>query len=362
MPFADFYGNENTVARMRQLLAHDRFPHAVIISGPNGAGKYTIAQMLAKTANCLAPPISHLPDFCGQCDNCVRIGLADDLDARCDEAAEARENLNDTDKRDTRILIQTHPDVLVVPPDPPQMMIKIGQIRKLIETIYFRPTQARRKFFILTSSALMKEAANSLLKVLEEPPEFASIFLLTQNAGELLPTIRSRCIHFWLSPLPPQEVEEYLAKARPEWKQRERALVSRLAEGAIGRAKTFDLDAYGAARKDALALLESVVRDDHSDLFRMTESYRGGGEGKEKTDLLLRAAYSLLEDLLLLQSGANNLVRNTDILPELSKLNSAIDMKWIERASQGLGQLQSGVRRNVLRGLSLDAFAASLER
>jgi DNA polymerase-3 subunit delta' len=138
--------------------------------------------------------------------------------------------------------------------------------------------------------------------------------------------------------------------------------VARLSQGAIGRAKTFDLDAYGAARKDAMLLLHAVVDEDHSDLFRMTESYRGGGEGKDKMDSLLRAAYSLLEDLLHLQSGANDLVRNTDILQELAKLNALIDLKWIERASYGLGQLQSGMRRNVLRGLSLDSFAASLER
>jgi DNA polymerase-3 subunit delta' len=361
MSFTDFHGNEQPVTRMRQMLAHGRFPHAVIISGLSGAGKYTLAQMLTKAANCLTPPKSDLPDFCGQCENCVRIGQADDLDAACDAAVEARENLTDADKRDTRVLIQTHPDVLVIPPDPPQMMIKIGQVRKLIETIYFRPARANRKFFIFTSSAFMKEAANSVLKVLEEPPEFATIFLLTQNTGELLPTIRSRCIHFQLAPLPASEVEQYLARAKPEWKQRERALIARLSEGAIGRAKTFDLDAYAAARKDALLLLSSAANADHSDLFRMTESYRGGAEGKDKTDGLLRAAYSLLEDLLQMQSGTEDLVRNTDILAEIKKLSATIDLKWIERASANLGQVQSGMRRNVLRNLSLEAAAAALE-
>jgi DNA polymerase-3 subunit delta' len=362
MPFSDFHGNEQTVTRIRQMLAHGRFPHAVIISGPNGAGKYTLAQMLAKAANCLRPPAGDLPDFCGTCDNCIRIAGADDLDAACDAAVEARENLTEADKRDTRVLIQTHPDVMVIPPDPPQMMIKIGQVRKLIETIYFRPAEAKRRVYMLTSSALMKEAANSLLKVLEEPPEFATIFLLTQNAGELLPTIRSRCIHFHLAPLPSHGIEQYLAQVRPEWKQRERALVAKLSEGAIGRAKTFDLEAYGAARKDALLLLQSVVNDDHSELFRMTDSYRGGAEGKDKTDSLLRAAYSLLEDLMLIQCGTDELVRNTDILPELKKLSAAVNLAWIERAAAGLGQVQSSMRRNVLRGLSLESFAASLEQ
>ena len=78
-----------------------------------------------------------LPDYCGKCANCVRIGQANDLDARFAEAVEARENLRETDKKETRILVQTHPDVLVIPPDPPQMMIKVDQVRKVIESIYF---------------------------------------------------------------------------------------------------------------------------------------------------------------------------------------------------------------------------------
>jgi DNA polymerase-3 subunit delta' len=109
-------------------------------------------------------------------------------------------------------------------------------------------------------------------------------------------------------------------------------------------------------------LLQSVVNDDHSELFRMTDSYRGGAEGKDKTDSLLRAAYSLLEDLMLIQCGTDELVRNTDILPELKKLSAAVNLAWIERAAAGLGQVQSGMRRNVLRGLSLESFAASLEQ
>ena len=138
-----------------------------------------------------------------------------DLDARFAEAVEAREGLRETDKRETRILVQPHPDVLIIPPDPPQMMVKIDQVRHVNETIRYRPTEAKRRVFIFTDAAFMKEAANALLKVLEEPPDFATIFLLARNAGELLPTIRSRCVSFTLSPLPLQEVEAYLTKERP---------------------------------------------------------------------------------------------------------------------------------------------------
>src|SRR5437588_354057 len=224
MPFSDFHGNAETVHRLRDMLARDRFPHAVVLSGAPGSGKYTLALMLAQTLNCLAPTQTDgLPDFCGHCANCTRIAQSADLDARFAEAVEARENLRETDKKETRLFVQTHPDVLVVPPDPPQMMIKMDQVRRVIETIYYHPAEAKERIYIFTDSAFMREAANSLLKVLEEPPESATIFLLADNPGALLPTIRSRSMICSLAALSAQEVEQYLAKNRPDWNSKQRA-------------------------------------------------------------------------------------------------------------------------------------------
>jgi DNA polymerase-3 subunit delta' len=158
-------------------------------------------------------------------------------------------------------------------------------------------------------------------------------------------------------------MEEYLARHRPQWDPRQRQLVARLSGGAVGRALSFDLESYVAARKDALTLLATAARSGgHSDLFRVTETYRGGAEGKEKTDQLVAAVYSLLKDIMALTSAAPDLVRNTDIAGELKSLAASVDFAWIAQAAQQLGQLQRGMRRNVLRPLSLDAFALALER
>lgn len=364
MSFSDFAGNPETIHRLREMLARGRFPHAVILSGAQGSGKYTLALMLARAMNCLEQPKTDgLPDFCGRCSNCTRIAQSEDLDASFAEAVEARENLRDTDKKETRLFVQTHPDVLVIPPDPPQLTIKIDQVRHVIDTIYYRPAEARERVYIFTGSAFMKEAANSLLKVLEEPPEFATIFLLTENAGELLPTIRSRSMTFHLGALPFAEVESRLAQLRPDWNVRQRALVARLSEGAMGCALSFDIQSYAAARSHALIMLKSALgAGDHSELFKVTESYRAGAEGREKIDSLLRTIYSLLEDLMFLQSGAAQLVRNTDMVGELKKMSEAADFAWLQRAAEGLGEVERGLRRNLLRSLSLDAFATALER
>jgi DNA polymerase-3 subunit delta' len=364
MPFSDFYGNSEAVRHLRDMLARERFPQAVILAGPAGSGKYTLALMLAKAMNCLAPVITNgLPDFCGQCSNCVRIAQAEDLEARFAEAVEAREGMRDADKKDTRLFVQTHPDVLVIPPDPPQMMIKVDQVRRVIETIYYRPGEAKERVYIFTDSAFMKEAANSLLKVLEEPPEFATIFLLTENAGELLPTIRSRSMIVTLNALPAGEVEQYLATNRPDRNPKQRALLARLSEGAVGRARSFDLAGYTAARAHAFTILNSSLRGgDHTELFKITETYRAGAEGRDKTEKLLRAIYSLLQDLTFLNSGTPELVLNTDMQTELRALAESADFAWIALASDRLAEVERGMRRNLLRSLSLDAFATALER
>ena len=362
--FSDFHGNAQTVHRLREMLGRNRLPQAVILSGPCGSGKYTLALMLARAMNCLnAAQSDGLPDFCGTCSNCVRIGEAEDFDTRFPEAVEARENLRETDKKETRIFIQTHPDVLIIPPDPPQMMIKVDQVRHVISGIYYLPAEAKERIYIFTDSAFMKEAANSLLKVLEEPPEFATIFLLTENPGQLLPTIRSRSMTFTLAALPASQIAEYLAKKRPEWNAKQHSLVSQLCEGAVGRANTFDLEAYTAARQDAMTILSSALRgSEHSELFKMTETYRAGAEGRDKTDQLLRTLYSLLQDLMFIQAGTPELVRNTDIAGELKKLAQSSDFEWLALAAERLSDVERGMRRNLLRSLSLDAFATALEK
>ena len=132
-------------------------------------------------------------------------------------------------------------------------------------------------------------------------------------------------------------------------------------EGAIGRALGFDLPAYLASRADALVLLRNTIgQNDASDLFKVTETYRAGAEGQAKTEALLRAASSLLEDLLLLKTETPRLLRNIDLQKELATMATAVTFDWIESAARGLRQVESGMRRNLLRSLTLDSFAAQL--
>ena len=168
---------------------------------------------------------------------------------------------------------------------------------------------------------------------------------------------------FSLGALSAGEIEQYLAKHHPEWKPAERNLVARLCEGRVGRARSFDLAGYVAARAHALTILNSALRGrEHSELFKITEAYRPGAEGREKIEQLIRTLYSLLRDLASIEAGAPELVRNTDIASELKRLAESVDFEWITLASDRLAEVERGMRRNLLRSLSLDEFAVALEK
>ena len=365
--FNEFVGNDEAVQQLRASIAAGRLPHSLILSGAAGAGKYTLAIMLAQALNCERQPREMwsngqtLASFCGICHNCTRIAEAADLAPLVEAAVAAREEMRETDKKETRVLIQTHPDVLVIPPDPPQLLIKLGQVRKVISSAQRTPSEGPRKVFLFTSAQFMKEAANSLLKVLEEPPDFAHLILLAENPDELLPTIRSRCGLVRLGAIPAEELEMVLAERRPEWKPTQRALVARLSQGAVGKAVGFDVAAYTAARADAMVMLRgATLEGEHSELFRMTETYRAGAEGQQKTSTMLSAMASVLEDLLMLTAGTPERLRNVDLRSELETMAAAVDFGWIERAVHGMDKVRSGMRRNLLRSLALDSFAEEM--
>ena len=147
MSFSDFYGNDETVHRLRDMLARERFPHAVILSGAQGSGKYTWALMLAQALYCLNPKqTGGRPDFRGQCELHPHRASGSFRGALRRSGRGARGAARDRQEKETRLFVQTHPDVLIIPPDPPQMLIKVDQVRRVIETIYYRPAEEKSEF------------------------------------------------------------------------------------------------------------------------------------------------------------------------------------------------------------------------
>ncbi len=365
MSFSEFIGNRRTVAALRGMLAGERVPHAMLFSGPRGVGKFALARMFAQAANCERLR----DDFCGECDTCRRIGLLADIPPLIQQGLAQRGERPDAAMVERiPLLLETHPDVWAVVPDPirskdpvARPVLHVGQLRAVQRAAYFKP-QGRRRVFILDGAETMRwDFANIFLKILEEPPESATLILIAPNPFQLLPTIRSRCLQFSFTPLATSEVEDIL-RERTQMKPAERKLAAQLSEGSPGAAMDLDLDAATKLRRDCLTVLErSLDLRGVSNLFASTSALAKSQEISFEN--VLEVFYSLLTDLLdLCCSPSQKALRNPGLRKELETLSKKVDVSWVSKAVDGFDTLHARLRRNVNRSLGLDAVAVSLAR
>lgn len=363
MGFDELLGNERIVSALRGMLRRERVPSALLFTGPRGIGKYTLARMFAQAANCERLK----DDFCGECDTCRRISrLADPAPLLELGLAERGESADAAMVERTPLLIETHPDVWLIVPDPVRLrtpvarpVIRVGQLRAVQRAAYFRP-QGRRRVFIMDGADTMRWTdADLFLKILEEPPECATLILLAPTPDSLLPTIRSRCLQFHFAPVRDEQMESFL-KEHTDAKAPERKLLAQLSCGSPGMALSLDLEESTRLRKGVLELLAQAITGERSgEIFAATAQL--AKREKESFENILELFYSLLTDLLEFSQGqTHSPFRNPDLRKELEALGKKINFEWVLRATQGLDRLDSRLRRNVGRQLGLDALIASL--
>jgi DNA polymerase-3 subunit delta' len=363
MGFPDFLGNEKIVAALRGAFRSGRVPHALLFTGPRGVGKYTLARMFAQAANCERLT----DDFCGECATCQRIALLAEPQKLIEQGlAERGESADAATVERIPLILQTHPDVWALVPDPVRLkspvarpVLRIGQLRAVQRAAYFQP-MGRRRVFILDSAETMRwDVASVFLKILEEPPGTATLILTATSPFNLLPTIVSRCMQFHFAPLPQPEVESIL-KAHSERSPSQVRLAAQLSEGSPGLALEMNVEEAAEKRKIALRVLERAARGQgYAQLFADTNALAKDRESSFEE--LSGVFYGLLCDLLELTSGVKSpLLRNPHLAKELDALARNVSSSWVTRAIAGLDELAAGARRNLNRQLGLDALAASL--
>lgn len=363
MGFSEFLGNEKIVAALRGSLASSRVPHALLFTGPSGVGKYTLARMFAQAANCQRMT----DDFCGQCSSCLQISqLADPQKLAEQGLAERGESADAATVERIPLILQGNADVWAVVPDPVRLknpvarpMLRIGQVRAIRRAAYFHPTGRRRVFILDGAETMRTDVANVFLKILEEPPEPATLILTAPSPFSLLATILSRCMQFHFAPLPLSEVETIL-KLHSDRKPADLKLAAQLSEGSPGLALELDLQDAVNKRRTALRILERAAKGQgFAQLFADTAALAKDREASFED--LISVFYSLLSDLLELNAGMRSpLLRNPHLSKELQALSHSVDSHWIRRAIAEMDNLAGGVRRNLNRQLGLDSLAMSL--
>ncbi|MFQ5840661.1 MAG: DNA polymerase III subunit delta' [Candidatus Methylomirabilales bacterium] len=305
MGFDRIFGQERAISLLQRALAVDRFPPALLFTGPPGVGKALAARMLAQALECRDRPA----EGCGTCPACRRIHTG------------------------------THPDVTLVEPE--GTSIKIDQIRSLIAEAALKPYEGSRRVFIVDQAeALTVEAQSALLKTLEEPPPSLVLILVTWQAGTLLPTVVSRCYEVRFAPLPPAVIAEVLARDHgfPEPEARVAAL---LGNGSLSRSLTHASESFRAARQRAVDAFALVTGGQTAELLDLAKE--AGGE-REPARLFLDALFALCRDLvvatvshrpeLLVERAAQERVRKTAAAHGLHRL--LIMARWVSEARTGL--------------------------
>ena len=215
------------------------------------------------------------------------------------------------------------------------------------------PHQGSRRVFLIDHvDRANEQAANSLLKTLEEPPAHLILIMTAENAYDLLPTIRSRAVPFQFAPLSAEEMTQF-ARAR-DLDRAERRIA--LAAGSPGVAVSLDLDAYDKRRAAMLTLLKVAAgAAPFASWVPVSEAI--GRSRSEKLDLYLKVLYELLRDMLVLQQGGVE-IRNRDIRSELETLARKVDFGWIRKAVAKTDEMVELVRRNIQKAIALDALIA----
>ncbi|MFN2576773.1 MAG: DNA polymerase III subunit delta' [Pyrinomonadaceae bacterium] len=345
--FSRLIGNDEVKIALRHLLDSGRMPGSLLFTGEEGIGKKLFALELAKALNCRN-----------------RVGLE-----ACDDCSSCRRIDNSTfppfsspDDNKERMIWSEHADVAMVRPY--KQIIRVKPMRELEREANFRPFEGAARVFIVEEAEYMNEqAANALLKTLEEPPASTHLVLTTTNPTALLATIRSRCQVIRFAPVAAPQIERFLINEKG-MVPKDAALLARTSEGSIGRACASDLEDHRERRESMLGVLKALtITGNRVHLLRSAE---GLGAMRDRADYeeSLRVLETLIRDAWALQLGrpAETII-NSDLVDSLkaiaAELRSEKAASWLSTIEELRGTLEVNINKKIASDALLMRMAAA---
>jgi len=325
MLFNTIVGHEQPKRFLQAALESGRLAHALLFHGEERIGKRLVAKVLAQAVNCeLEPPMSP-PDACGVCRSCHQIASG------------------------------THPDVTILTATSGKG--ETEQTREIESRFIYRPLVGTRKIVILDNADLLRqEAANALLKTIEEPPPDSLIILVSSRPDSLLPTIRSRCQDIRFAPLPIATVKEVLQRRRG-LSEPDAQFLAMISGGRLGLALEADAAALRAERAAFLELVGREALESVGGLFEVC----AGVAKSEQAEAALEWLATWFRDLALVKTGSDRArLINMDCMEELDRLAARLPLDKILELAGCVESMEKGLERNLNKQLMLEGLLLRL--
>jgi len=333
--FSAIVGQQQPIALLRTFIVKEKLPHALLFTGDEGIGKKMTARAFAMACNCLRvhkalreKAHDSKIDACGLCTPCKKIAA------------------------------KVHPDIVHVHPQ--TSVIKIAQIRSLLEILTLKPNEANHRVVILSEAHTMNtQAANALLKALEEPPDRTLLLLTANHTSNLLPTIVSRCRHIPFFPLDSSSIKQLL---RPSDRLTPKALdmIAGLSQGSFTRATTY-ADAHWIEQRNRIVRrLGDLLIPDGSDPLRSWLAFSETlSKNKDRLEESLEIVTMWLRDLLFVHYDPKRLI-NRDSKDMLVKVAKSVGPKLVVDYIEAVEAAQSALRSNTNTRLTMDAMVLKI--
>jgi DNA polymerase-3 subunit delta' len=292
---------------LRQHVTRSTLRHAYLFTGSPGLGRRSLALRFGQALNCTRPPAPG--ESCGACRDCRQIES------------------------------MSHPDLAVIQAEQEGGTLKVNQVRELQHNLALKPYQARyRLALFLRFQEANPNAANALLKTLEEAPDYAVLILTADNTEQLLPTIVSRCEVLRLRPLPIRSVQEYL-QTRGADKESAR-LLAHLSGGRPGYALRLLADpALLEIRKQRLDDLWTLLTTSRRKRFDYADGLSKDKDAMRQTLLIWQSYW---RDVMLRTAQADTPLINLDFANEIEPLAKRLTLPLTRRL---VAQLEKSIER-----------------
>lgn len=314
MKLSDILAQDAAIRTLRSSIRKDSVAHAYLFTGPRGTGKTSTALAFAASLNC--PDRTPEGEPCDTCISCLRIQAGTDADVR---------------------LIQ-----------PEGNQTKIKQMQDMIKELTFAPLSGRRKVIIIEQAdTLNSESENAILKILEEPPHYAVLILLSQNPNSLLPTIRSRCRTVRFRRSSTDQIADAL-RGKFDLQAEEIRTLAACSQGAVGIAYTLATNTkFMEDRGLLLHALKtwingpSILSLQTAEVLReMAKPPKNNPEGQtmvKNLNRILEHILSWYSDLLKLKVGGDDSgIINIDFLADLCEQSSKYTLNELESAIRSI--------------------------